>query len=196
MEAWWQSLSGIEHFFYLIAIPSTVILLIQTILTFVGGLELGVDMDVDFETDGDFSFEEAATADLKLWSVRGIVAFLTLFGWVGVSLSASKVNVIITFVVALLAGALAMYLVAWIFMQMYKLQESGNVDFANAAGKTGQVYLKIPKARSGIGKIQVVVQERLVEIDAITDDEEDIPTGAKVYVITKLEDNKVVVESK
>lgn len=204
MEVWWESLSTPEHFFYYVAIPATVVLVIQTILTFMGGLELngdfdiggGIDLDMELDADGDFDLEEAATADLKLFSVRGIVAFFTLFGWVGVVLLDKKVPLIVTVGIAILSGGVAMYLIAWIFRQMYKLQESGNIDIVNAEGKDGEVYLTIPKYRSGVGKVQMVVQGRLIEIDAVTDDEEGLVTGTKISVITTLKDNKVVVERK
>lgn len=199
MQAWWDSLSGLQHFFYYVAFPSTLILIVQTILTFMGGIELGdmdLDVSLDVELEGGFDLEEAGAADLKLLSFRGIVAFFTLFGWVGVLLLEKKVPVLVVFVVAFLSGATAMYVIAWIFKQMYKLQEAGNIDLRNAEGKIAQVYLRIPKERTGTGKIQVLVQERYIEVDAVTDDEDDIATGQQVYVIMNLEENKVLVERK
>jgi hypothetical protein len=44
------------------------------------------------------------------------------------------------------------------------------------------VYLTIPAERSGIGKVHVTVQERLIECPAITT-HAAIPTGTPVLVI-------------
>ena len=119
MIAWWQSLTASEHVLLYIAVPATLILLIQTVLLFVGGLfdggagdgdvDAGTDFDSDFDTDFDGDFDADASLDgdipdagtdldthlddaahqghaiagLHLFSIRGIVAFFTLFGWSG-----------------------------------------------------------------------------------------------------------------
>lgn len=44
MAAWWQSLSALDHVLLYIAVPATLILLIQTVLLFAGGA---------FDSDGD-----------------------------------------------------------------------------------------------------------------------------------------------
>lgn len=52
MAAWWESLNGILRILYCIAIPATIIFLIQTILTMAGGLgDGGADLDVS-DTSG------------------------------------------------------------------------------------------------------------------------------------------------
>ena len=50
MIAWWNDLSIVQQVFYLIAIPSTVILLIQTILLLFG---FGHDSEADVDHDVD-----------------------------------------------------------------------------------------------------------------------------------------------
>lgn len=37
ITAWWQSLTTLEHILLYLAVPATLILLIQTILLFLGG---------------------------------------------------------------------------------------------------------------------------------------------------------------
>ena len=98
MAAWWQSLSALDHVLLYIAIPATLILLIQTVLLFAGGAfdsdgDAGVpDADgPDFDgpdADGGPLHEAAADPEtpdtgLHLFTVRGVVAFLVLFGWGG-----------------------------------------------------------------------------------------------------------------
>jgi len=50
MTNWWDSLSLVSQIFALIAIPTTGVLLIQTILMLIG---IGMDSDVDFDWDID-----------------------------------------------------------------------------------------------------------------------------------------------
>ena len=50
MAAWWQSLSALDHVLLYIAVPATLILLIQTVLLFAGGA---------FDSDGDAGVPDA-----------------------------------------------------------------------------------------------------------------------------------------
>ena len=48
MQAWWDALDLLGKVFALIAIPSTLILIVQTVLMFIGiGGEDGLDADID-----------------------------------------------------------------------------------------------------------------------------------------------------
>ena len=91
MAAWWQSVSALDHVLLYIAVPATLILLIQTVLLFAGGAfdsdgDAGVpDADgPDFDgpdADGGPLHEAAADPEtpdtgLHLFTVRGVVAFL------------------------------------------------------------------------------------------------------------------------
>jgi hypothetical protein len=52
--------------------------------------------------------------------------------------------------------------------------------------------MRIPPKRTGFGKINLTLQERYVEVNAITDDAEVINTGLPVR-ITGLEDSSTVI---
>ena len=54
MAAWWQSLSALDHVLLYIAVPATLILLIQTVLLFAGGA---------FDSDGDAGVPDADGPD-------------------------------------------------------------------------------------------------------------------------------------
>ena len=83
---------------------------------------------------------------------------------------------------AIIAGMLMMLLMATLFYLMGKLTESGNTKIESAIGKTGSVYLRIPAAKSGVGKIQINVQG-LKTLDAMTTNTEDIKSGSLVKVV-------------
>ena len=96
MIEWWNSLGLATQIFYCIAIPSTLVLLIQTVLMFIGigddadgaddiGIESdisGHDVDIDdgiFEDDSVFDGNDVAGLDgLRIFTVRGIISFFVV----------------------------------------------------------------------------------------------------------------------
>jgi membrane protein implicated in regulation of membrane protease activity len=194
LNGWWEGLELVQKAYYFVAIPSTFILLIQTFMTILGFgndvVDLGIDADID--TDVDSGFEDAT--GFKFLSLQGIVAFFSMFGWTGVILSSNSINLLVILIVSLLAGFIAMIFVAAIIYLMSKLQDDGTLDYNNAIGVIGTVYLKIPKKRNGSGKIQIKVQDRYIEADAMCDDDSEIKTGAYVRVTDILDGNIMLVE--
>lgn len=203
MSAWWDSLDMIVKVFYFIAIPASVILIIQVILSFIG-MNLGGDgsMDMDFDADAadaDISAEDgfdggADSSSLRIFSARGFVAFFTVMGWTGVALASGGVNKAVTIFVSVILGFLTMLLIAWIFQQAMKLQSNGTIQIKNAIGAVGEVYLPIPAKSEGIGKVSVVVQERYSEFDAMTEEDETLKTGTPVRVVDIRGGNILIVE--
>jgi membrane protein implicated in regulation of membrane protease activity len=209
MFEWWNSLELATQIFYCIAIPSTLILLVQTVLTFIGigdGADADVDADVEIDADGpDGVFGEDASAEtgdiegmegLRLFTFRGIIAFLVVLGWVGVAMTASNVSLYITIPVALVCGFAMMFSLALIFRAVMKLRSDGNADNRNAIGTAGKVQLTIPPARTGEGKVHVMLQGSYVERSAVTDDGEAIPTGCEIIVVGVSGQTDLVVKRK
>ncbi|PKM51370.1 MAG: hypothetical protein CVV02_07125 [Firmicutes bacterium HGW-Firmicutes-7] len=195
MNEWWETLSAVQKFFYFVSIPSTIIMVLQFILSFIGVGESGdIDLDSDVDVmDQDISAPTEAT-DFRFVSFRGIIAFLTIFGWVGAVLSSDNANIAIAFVVATLSGFLAMGFVAYMFYAISKLQSSGNLDYKKAIGGFAEVYIPISANNTGIGKVQVLVSGRLIEADAITHGEEALKTGEIVRVVDIFNGTIFVVE--
>ncbi len=218
MILWWNSLSLVAQIFALIAVPTTLVLVIQTVLMLIGiggeaahgdapDAELltdaGTDADVDVHLD-DGVFADGAQADtdptgidtLKLLSVRGIIAFLVVFGWVGYGMENAGAALFITLPVAVICGFVMMALLALLVRLIMKLRNSGNIDNRNAVGVSGKVYLTVPAARGGEGKVNIMLQGSFVERDAVTDDPEDIPTGSQVVVMGTSGQTTLVVRRK
>jgi len=217
MFEWWSTLSIVTQIFYCIAIPATLVLIIQTIMTFVGlGNEGDADIDgaedfVDGGTDDVSTGEDGVFGDadateiedhsggmtgLKLFTLRGIVAFFVVFGWIGVAMDASGINLWITVPIAFLCGLAMMFSLALIFKAVMKLRSDGNTDNRNAVGMSGKVQLTIPPSRSGEGKVHLMLQGSYVERNAVTDDNEAIPTGSEVVVIGISGQTDLVVKRK
>ncbi len=211
---WWPSLSIAEQIFYAVAIGSSVILLFLFLLNLIGLGGHDLDMDHDLHVEGldlhdvhlgdlphDFDHDLGAehpdlTAHgdgLAFISFRTILAFLVGFGWTGVVMTAAHAPLFVTLLLAIGVGAIFMLVVFWLMRMIYSLAESGNIDFTNALGVTGTVYIPIPPQGQGSGQVQLVVQGRLREIQAITDSEEALPTGTQVRVVRVLSDNTLLV---
>ena len=82
----------------------------------------------------------------------------------------------------------------WLFMFMARQAESGTLKISNALGRVGEVYITIGKDRSTIGKIQLNVQGSLRELEAITDDSEDLKQGNVVKVLEVVSGELLLVE--
>lgn len=219
---WWNTLSLAAQIFYCIAVPSTLVLVIQTILMFIGmgqdadadtdvGADTDVDVDVDVDADvdadlggdipdGDESFLNSVDAEgmdgLRVFTVRGIIAFLVVFGWVGVAMESAGIALWITLPVAIVSGFAIMLLLAYIFKAIMKLRSDGNTDNRNAIGTAGRVHLTIPPSRTGEGKVHVMLQGSYVERDAVTDEETPIPTGSEIVVVRVSGSTTLVVRRK
>lgn len=189
LGTWWGNLSHTHQIFWAIALVFSILFLIQTILSMIG-LEFS-DADLDASADGgDFSMD----ADFSLISVKSIMAFFTLFGWAGVLLLNSGKEIWTTVGLSSIAGFVAMLSVAYLLYALTKLNESGNTDLTDAIFQTAEVYLAIPPAKSGQGKVHLKLQGAVKEMDAITEGS-GVPTGSNVRVLEILDDNILLVES-
>jgi len=209
----WDSLSLLAQVFYCVAIPSTLILIIQTISTVIGAGDDG-DADgfddiadsgdlADDATDGVFGSEDVLMDNdgsvfegLRIFTIRGIVAFLVVFGWVGAILETSGVSLWITIPVSVLSGFTIMVLLALMLKGVMKLRSDGTIDNRNALGVSGKVHLTIPACRSGEGKINLILQGAYVEREAVTDDSTPIPTGSEIVVVGLSGQTTLVVKRK
>lgn len=206
---WWNSLTGLQQIFAYIAIPASIVMVIQFILLLFGlfdgdGADAHIETDIhegvshdlfdghssgDFEADMDDVSEgheaqinESVDA-LRLFTLRGIIAFLSIGGWMGVAAISWDVPLPLVFVLSLTAGFLALYFVAWSLRWALRMQQSGNIIIDNAVGNTGEVYIPIPPLKSGLGKVNVLVQDRLCELSAVTSSERQLKTGEKITVM-------------
>ena len=185
-ETWWQGMLVAEKVYWIIAIPFTVIFIIMMVMTLIGGdIDGAGDMDLDTEIDSDHGI------GFQYLSIKNLVGFFTIFGWSGIASLAAGKSMVFTVIVSTMAGLLMMTIMSTIVYLMGKLTEEGNLNLKNAIGKTGTTYLTIPAERKGMGKIQIKVQG-FRTLDAITDEKEDIKTGAVVQVVAVI-DNQILL---
>ena len=210
MIDWWNSLTLVSQIFYCIAVPSTLLLLIQTIMMLIGigddaadGASDVSDIPEGDDIDGVFGDNEVTEVPddfgldgLRILTVRGIIAFLVVFSWVGIVLESTGAPLFVTIPVSTVCGFATMVLLAFLMRAVLKLRSDGNMDAKNAVGTSGKVYLTIPPARSGEGKVQLLLQGSFVELGAVTDDENAIPTGSEIVVVGVSGQTDLVVRRK
>jgi len=220
---WWNEMTVQQQVFAYIAIPATIVMVFQFVLSLFGfigggdadgldGAEDFADGDVDITDFDDFDdvfpgdipgddlqdIVESHLADtphehehsdgtkadsLRLFTLRGIIGFFAIGGWTGVVALEWGIPIPGAVLLSLLAGWLALYFVAWTIRLVLRMQQSGNIVLENAIGVQGEVYIPIPPLKSGTGKVNVIIQDRLTEVNAVTDAERTLKTGEKITVV-------------
>jgi hypothetical protein len=143
-------------------------------------------LDADF--DGDAQFE----GPFQLFSMRNLVNFFLGFGWGGICFYNTFESKIWVSILALITGVVFVVLFFFVIKQLLKLGKDNTLRIQDTLGKAADVYLAIPEAKSGKGKIQISVKGAFHEIDAMTEGER-IPTGGKAQVISIIDNQTVLV---
>ncbi|MDE6401186.1 MAG: hypothetical protein K2L54_01080, partial [Clostridiales bacterium] len=156
-----------------------------------GGSSVG-DSSSDAPDVSDSGGGALAAFGLRLISLRSIIAFLAIGGWVGYTLC-YPLDWYYSLIIAIVCGFAAACGMAGAMLGLEKMQSSGNLNPQNAVGKIGTVYLTVPPERSGRGKINILIQERYTEYEAITDDSSPLPTASEIKVLKHLGANVLLV---
>ena len=189
MVDWWNHLTLTQQVFAGFGIVGTAVLILQTVMLLFGlghdGMDSDADLDADLDGDGDVdTIADGNGLDgLRLFTVRGFVAFFSISGWLGVFLLSTALPYFISILLSIIGGFVAMIFVAWAFKKALTLQDNGTLQMSNAIGRTGRVYLRIPANRQGCGKITILIQDQQRELDAVTPAEQEIPVGTSVRVV-------------
>jgi hypothetical protein len=180
MEHYWNlyaELPTLMQIFWGCALISTIIMVIQFILSLCGVGD--VDMDVDMSAGDGL---DAATG-MDLFSIKNVIIFFVGFGWAGISFREIIPQDGLLILAALACGCFFVASFIMIFKQLMKFEGNGAVNMSEAVGKKAEVYLRIPAKRNGKGKVQVSLNGVAREYDAVTNDDEMIPSGKIVDII-------------
>ncbi len=200
MMGYLAGLNLLEQIYLMCAIFGGGLFILRTILMLAGigdahsGTGIDTDAGMHIDTDsGDTDYDHGHLEDidhgdhgdydagLKLLTIQGITAFAMMFGLTGFAFSRSTfLGSIMTAVVGIVVGLFAMWLVAKGFALMRSLQSTGTMRLSDAIGEEGTVYLTIPA--EGIGKVQITISGRLMVMDAVSQEEVLLKTGARVCV--------------
>jgi hypothetical protein len=174
----------LKNFWY-VAIPTSIIFIIQTIITFMG-VDASDGIVADF--DGDLAGREAP---FQLFSLRNLINFLLGFSWTGISFYSTINDKPLLITLSLAVGILFVYLFFVIIRQIQKLAEDNSFNIANTLNKTAEVYLTIPEHKKGKGKIMISVNGSFHELEAMTENG-TIQSGSVVKVV-KIENNSILI---
>jgi hypothetical protein len=125
--------------------------------------------------------------------LRVLSAAVAAFGLAGLGLRAAGVGPTLA-----AAGAVALALaaggsVAALTRALLRFERDGVVRLSGAVGRPATVYVPIPAAGGGAGKVQLALQGRLVEATAVSAEPAALATGAPVVVVDVTEGETLVV---
>ena len=189
MMEWFSNLEIFAKFYWIIALIGSVVFLF-IIITTLFGIEGSDDLDdVDTSIDADTGIE------FQFITLKNLIGFFTIFGWTGIACIGEGVSKPITILISLIAGMIMMTIMAAMFHFMKKLTDSGTLNYRNAIGATGEVYLTIGENRSRMGKVSVRVQGTLRELEALSDSFTELKSGTIIKVVDVTSNGVLIVDS-
>lgn len=182
-----EQLPALLKTFWFVAIPTSLIFLIQTLMTFLGAdASDGVSADFDGDLNG-------GDAPFQLFSLRNLINFLLGFSWMGISFYNTIPNPTFLILISLFVGLFFVYLFFIVIKQLKKLAEDNSFNITHTLHKTGEVYLTIPENKKGKGKVMISINGSFHELDAMTE-EDKIPSNSVVKVVS-IQDNILIVKT-
>jgi hypothetical protein len=157
--------------------------ILQFLLSFVG----------DFDNEAPQGDGETDSVKFKWVSKQAITGFLMMFGWSALTCQNQfGLSKSITLIISATAGLLTVFVIGFIFKNAKRLHSSGSVfTLENIVGKEAMVYHRIPK--NGIGKISISLHQMTHEVDALSDDGEEILSFVPVRIVKQASIDSVIV---
>ena len=163
-----------------------------------GGSDASVDTDIGLDSgpdgfDGgagaDGAFDSGASTDVT--QISGsvspfkptvIAAFLAVFGGIGMMLL-PRLGIYVTLTAAAAAGLAAGYMIyRYVYVFLYKSQNTSTVDKQSLVGANAKVTEAIPD--NGYGKITYIVKNGTYTAPAKSEDGGALPRGADVEIMS------------
>jgi membrane protein implicated in regulation of membrane protease activity len=148
--------------------------------------DLSLDASHDFSGDGGHGHDVAHAHDSSwlfgIISFRTLVAACAFFGLGGLAASSAGWSMFLQVGTAVVCGAVAMVAVHSLLKMLGKLGDDATVRIHKALGQEGTVYVPIAAGKERAGKVQLKLQNRLMEYEAITAGER-LATGVRVRVV-------------
>ena len=188
MELWWTSMDLYLKIMWGMAIPFSVIFIIQTVMTFIG-------MGDNSDASGDASADADMQMPMHFFTFRNLVNFFLGFAWTGISFYAVIGSKTLLTFVGVIVGLLLVAIVMALLYALSRATQSGNIDIKDAVGRMATVYYTIPASGKGSGKVQMSVQQAIREYDAISELNEAIPTGRMVRIKSVIDAHTLLVEA-
>ncbi len=181
------------------AVGGSVLFILKVLILLLGG-HGDLDHGGDFGGHGDLhggAHDHAGHAHGSSWafqflSIQALATFAMGAGWMGLAaLKGAHATGEQSVGTAILFGVFLVWLMTKLMQRARGLETSGTLDVRNAIGQDATVYLTIPA--QGHGQVQVVVQGRLMTLDARSTGVV-ISTGTAVRVRSVDQDSVLVVD--
>ncbi|GLC26122.1 hypothetical protein [Roseisolibacter agri] len=130
---------------------------------------------------------------LQLPSLRTVAAALAAFGLAGAGLLAAGAGSGVSLAAAVGTGVAAGVAVAALTRVLLRFESDGVVQLAHAVGLPATVYVAIPAAGGGAGKVQLALQGRIVDCAAVAADPQPLASGQAVVVVDVTDGDTLVV---
>ncbi|MEO7997534.1 MAG: hypothetical protein ABI852_08820 [Gemmatimonadaceae bacterium] len=176
-------------FFLTCAVLGAVILVAQLVLGLMGGDHHDASHDANGHHAGEL--HDGAGDGLQLISVRALSAAVAFFGIGALGATSLHWPAVPAIIVGVALGTIAMFGVALTMRSMLKFEHDGSINVQRAVGESATVYIPVPAAMGGAGKVTLTLQGRTVEYEAVTSEGVSLPTGMAV-IIVEVRDNDVV----
>lgn len=183
LELWWHNLILPLQIFYATGILAGIALVLEGLLTLFG-----------------FSHSDVADAGLGqpdqigVLSTRTITAFFFGFGWAGVISIEAGFSYLAAIFIASAVGLALLFAIYLLMRALYSLSDQGNLDYKNAIGQVGTVYVTVPPARAGGGQVEILIQGRLHTISCLTAHPTLLSPGSKIKVTGLIDQGTLEVE--
>jgi len=194
MTEFFNAMGGFERTLWYIAIPSSLILLITMVLSFLGSGD-STD-DVEFEAD-EMELEgeegEESGSGFQFFTFRNFVYFFAVFSWTGIVCLGENISKEFTLIISTLTGLAVMTIMASLYYWIHRMSENNAIKLENSIGKTGTVDLLIPSKGLGAGKVNIILGGALRNMNAVSEGPE-FQRGAKIKIV-KVENNELIVSA-
>ena len=166
-----------------LGIFSTVLFILKLIVfVLIGG---------DFEVQADFDSMGETDIAFNFLSVQTVLAFFMGFSWMGlVAVKQFNTPMWVSMFIAFFVGLVFLFGTAYLMFLVKKLDKKIVVKLEECVGQQGKAYTDIQP--NSEGKIEIVINKKLVVVEAISLCDEKIDAFSQIKV-EKVENNKLYV---
>lgn len=200
-----ENLSSIQMFFYILAIFGTFILIIQLLADLLGFQNRDNNVQIEPLKEDEFIEENenpAVTLPLEnnsdkinfsMVSVHSILAFLAVLGWTGVALTGkTTLHIALLLTISFVNAVLGAFAVSVLLYGFGRVIQQDNRKIQRLTGGFAETLSYIPKHRNGQGMVQI--KGKKAKLFAVTDDDRDIAKDSTVSIIGAQDDVLIVTD--
>lgn len=175
-----------NSFYGIIALLTSIIFVVQVILTFVGGFgDFDLDTDTDTDVDVDSNGGSAGFDLSSLVSPKGILHFLLGSSWCLVLFEHERGGHLIWYdwIIAIVVGFLLALIIALVYWAMMKLAKENDPEKGETlVGRSGTIYLANNDSNTHI--ITTVINGASTELTTKSKSDKKYDTGDLVTILS------------